>query len=83
MMTATWPAAWARIGRQLYLSRQRLDEWPYKLSKLARKSARDPWIPALDRISRARRQHASSHLDWHKKLDTIRRADNLRQRGRR
>ena len=36
MKTRTWPQAWRRIQRQLYLARMRQDHWRYKLYKMAR-----------------------------------------------
>tara|TARA_B100001123_G_scaffold429731_1_gene548667 strand:- start:1462 stop:1761 length:300 start_codon:yes stop_codon:yes gene_type:complete len=79
MKTKTWAAAWDRILRQIYLRERRNEgSWDYALEKLARRSDRDAWGPALTRLAHLANQQADAETEWGRALDKLRRANDQR-----
>ena len=82
--TTTWPAAWGRLRRQVYLRqrRHRAGEWDYRLQTLASRTAADPWAAAFARLLNNIRAHRAAAGEWPKALEALRRAAANREARR-
>ena len=82
--TTTWPAAWGRIRRQVYLRqrRHRAGEWDYRLQTLASRTAADPWATAIGRLVNNIRVHRAAAGEWPRGLEALRRAAANREARR-
>ena len=80
MTRKTWADAWTRILSAVANAKRRRDPWTSRLETMSTKSARNVWRIKLSQLARRRRQHKDSHKEWNRRLDVMRRSDQMRER---